>query len=385
MIVCLNIFIPLIINDCMFRKRRKEENFKLKKPISKRLKGEMIAVRKLKPARGLDLTTTEIPKIGPNDVLVKVRACSLCGTDVHIYNWDAPWDTRVKPPRTLGHEVCGDIVKIGKNVTSFSVGDYISAESHIYCGKCHLCRIGKQNICQNTKLLGVDVNGAFAEYVSLPECILWKNPKDMPPEIATLQESLGNSVYTVYSGEIVGKNIAIFGPGPTGLFATGLCRVAGATKIMIVGGSKIHLDIAKKMGADVIINRHEEDVIKRILEETDGIGSDVLLEMSGSPVAINQGLKSLRPGGRVTLLGLPKKEVKLDWSKDVVLKEARINGIWGRKLFDTWIIMSRLLASGRLDITPIITHKLRLEEYEKAIELAASGKAGKVVMFPPEE
>jgi threonine 3-dehydrogenase len=342
----------------------------------------MMAVRKMKPAPGLEMTEAEIPKIGPNDVLIKVKACSLCGTDVHIYKWDAPWNTRVKPPRTLGHEVCGDIVEIGKNVTSFAVGDYISAESHIADGKCFQCRIGNQHICLNMKLLGVDVDGAFAEYVSLPEANLWKNPKNMPPEVATLQESLGNSVYTVYSGDIVGKTVTVFGLGPTGQFAIGLCRVAGATKIIAIGGTKLHLDVAKKMGADVLINRHEEDVIKRIMEETEGIGADVFLEMSGSPEAVNQGLKSLRRGGRVTLLGLPPEEVKLNWSSDVVLKEAHINGIWGRKMFDTWIITSRLLGSGRLDITPIITHKLKLKDYDKAIELAASRQAGKVVMFP---
>lgn len=257
----------------------------------------MKAVRKLKPSPGLDLTKIDIPNIGPNDVLVKVKACSLCGTDIHIYNWDHPWDERIKPPRTLGHEVCGDIVEVGEDVSSFSVGDYVSAESHIYCGKCFQCRIGNRNICVNMKLLGVDVDGGFAEYVSLPESILWKNPKDMPPEFATLQESLGNSVYTVFSGEVTGKNVAIFGVGPTGQFAIALCRVAGAAKVMVVGGTKFHLDLAEKMGADVLINRHEEDVVKRILEETDGIGSDVFLEMSGSPIAINQGLKSLRPEG----------------------------------------------------------------------------------------
>ena len=204
----------------------------------------------------------------------------------------------------------------------------------------------------------------------------------MPPEIATLQESLGNSVYTVYSGEIVGKNVVIFGPGPTGLFATGLCRVAGAAKIMIVGGSRIHLDIAKKMGADVIINRHEDDVIKRILEETDGLGSDVLLEMSGSPVAIEQGFKSLRSGGNVVALGLPSGQVNLDWSNDIVLKLANIQGISGREMFSTWHTMSRILSSGKLDISPIITHKFKLEEIDKAMEAAKSREAGKIILYP---
>jgi threonine 3-dehydrogenase len=344
--------------------------------------GKMIAVRKMRPGQGLDFTTTEIPKIGSMDVLVKVKACSMCGTDVHIYNWDAPWNTRVKPPRTLGHELCGEIVEVGKDVTSLQVGDYVSAESHIFDQTCTQCKIGNSHICQNMKLLGVDVDGGFAEYVCLPERICWKNPKNMPPEIATLQESLGNSVFTVMEGDVAGKTVSIFGLGPTGQFAISVAKVMGASKIMAIGGTEFHLNLAKRMGADVIINRHSEDVVKRILEETNDLGADVFLEMSGSPIAIDQGLKSLRSEGTVVLLGLPPTDVTLNWSKDVVLKCAHIRGIWGRRIFQTWYVMSGLLHSGKLDITPIITHKFKLEEIDKAIEVMKSGQSGKVVLYP---
>jgi threonine 3-dehydrogenase len=344
---------------------------------------KMSAVRKMKPAPGLELTEAEIPKIGDNEVLVKVRACSFCGTDIHIYNWDPPWsEGRMKTPRTIGHEIAGNIIEVGKNITNFNAGDFISCESHIWCGECDQCREGNAHICRKLSFIGVDIDGGMADYVAVPKQILWKNPKNMPVELAVLQESLGNSVYTVFEGEIVGKTVAIFGHGPTGLFSVGLAKIGGATNIIVVGGNETRLGIAKKMGADVLINRKEKDPIKEIMEITNGEGVDVSLEMAGYESSINHSLKVLRPGGRISFLGLPTKPVTIDWSKDVVLRDAKVQGIYGRKLFDTWRITSRLLHSGRLDITPIITHKFKLSEFEKAMEVAKSGSAGKVIMFP---
>jgi len=342
----------------------------------------MIAVRKLKPAPGMELTTSEIPKIGKKDVLIKVKACSICGSDVHIYNWEPPLSERIKPPRTIGHELAGDVVEIGKDVNSVELGDYVSAESHIACEKCPQCRNGKMHICDNMRILGVDVDGGFAEYVSIPEKNAWKNPEDMPPEIATILEPMGNSVYTVESGDVAGKIVTVFGCGPTGLFAIGLARVAKAKKIIAVDCKGIRLDIAKKMGADLVLNKDEVDVVKEIMDATNGLGADVFLEMSGSPMAIEQGFKTLRAGGRVVALGLPSQSIKLDWSKDIVQKLVSIQGIFGREMFDTWHSMSRILASGKLDVTPIITHKFKLKEFNKAIEIAKSGNAGKIVLLP---
>jgi threonine 3-dehydrogenase len=343
---------------------------------------EMIAVRKMKAAPGLDVTTAKIPKIDKKDVLVKVRACSICGSDVHIYNWEPPLSERVKPPRTLGHEVTGEIVEVGKDVKNVQIGDYVSLESHIACGNCHQCNNGKPHICETMKILGIDIDGGYAEYVSIPAVNAWKISKDMPPEIATVLEPMGNSVYTVVSGDVKGKVVTIFGCGPTGLFAVGLSKALGAKKIIAIDRKKFRLNLAKKMGADLVINGDEENAIKEILDATDGLGADVFLEMSGSIIAIEQGFKSLKAGGRVVALGLPSEPVKLDWSKDIVQKLVSIQGIFGREMFKTWHEMSHILASGKLDISPIITHKFKLKDFDKAIQIAKSGDAGKVVLFP---
>lgn len=343
----------------------------------------MKAVRKIKEGPGLDLVEVPVPVPGAHEVLVRVQACSMCGTDVHIYNWEHPWsEGRIVPPRTIGHEVCGEVVKVGSEVTLVVEGDLVSAESHIFDGKCAQCRMGNMHICQNLKFFGVDVDGFFAEYAVIPETNVWKNPYDMPFEIATLQESIGNSVYTVFSSDVTAKTVAVFGCGPTGLFAIGLLRAAGATRIIAVAGSKLHLELAGKMGADIIINRHESDPVKEIKSLTDGQGVDLILEMSGSGTALNQGLKVLRPTGRACLLGLPTKDVCLDLSSDLIMKDVTLRGIYGRKIWDTWLTTSRLIKTGKFDPSPVITHRISLEDFEQGFEAMKTGKAGKVVMFP---
>jgi len=343
----------------------------------------MKAVRKIKEGPGLELVDIPVPEPGDHEVLVKVKACSMCGTDVHIYNWEHPWsEGRITPPKTIGHEICGEVIGIGKDVTLVREGDVVSAESHIFDGKCMQCRRGNMHICENLKFFGVDVDGFFAEYAVIPETNVWKNPPDMPVEIATLQESIGNSVYTVFSNDVAAKTVAVFGGGPTALFAIGLLKVAGATCIISVAGSNQHLDIAKKMGADVVINRHEKDPVHEIISLTGGQGADVFLEMSGSGNAINQGFKALRPTGRASILGLPTKDVSIDISKDFVMKDITVRGVYGRKIWDTWITTSRLLSTGKFNPTPVITHRIRLDEFEQGFDAMKSGKAGKVVMFP---
>ncbi|MCX9014570.1 MAG: L-threonine 3-dehydrogenase [Candidatus Methanoperedens sp.] len=343
----------------------------------------MKAVRKMKEGVGLELVNIPIPEPAKHEVLVKVKACSMCGTDVHIYNWEHPWSGgRIIPPRTIGHEVCGIVEKTGSEVTLVKEGDLVSAESHIFDGNCTMCRSGNMHICENLKFFGVDVDGFFAEYAIIPEVNVWKNPPDMPYEIATLQESIGNSVYTVFSQDVTAKTVAVFGAGPTGLFATGLLKAAGAAKIIVVAGSTLHLDIARKMGADIVINRHESDTVSEIMEVTGGQGVDVFLEMSGSGAALNQGLKTLRPTGRASVLGLPTKEVCIDMSKDFVMKDITVRGIYGRKIWDTWVTTSKLLSSGRFDPSPVITHRIKLDDFETGFELMKKGEAGKVVMFP---
>ncbi len=343
----------------------------------------MIAVRKMKSAPGLEMRETPVPKPAEGELLIKVNACSMCGTDIHIYNWDPPWSTgRFVPPKTLGHEVCGTVIEKGKKAKNIEIGDLVSAESHIYCGRCAQCKAGNGHICENLKFFSIDTDGFFADYAILPVQNAWKNPKNMKPEIATLQESMGNSVYTVTAQNVKDKDVVVFGCGPTGLFSIGIAKALGAKNILAVAGTELHLKIAKKMGANRLIDRHNENPIKAIMDETNGKGSDVCLEMSGSPEALNQALAVVKPTGNVTVLGLPTKEVTIDVAKNIVLKDLTFRGIYGRKIWDTWKITSNLLKSGKVDITPVITHRLKLRDFEKGIEAMKAGNSGKVVMTP---
>ncbi|MFH1786815.1 MAG: L-threonine 3-dehydrogenase [archaeon] len=342
---------------------------------------EMQAVMKLKAEKGMTLTTTKEPAVKPDYLKVKVRATAICGTDKHIFDWHAPWDTRIKPPKIIGHELCGEVVEIGGHVSGFEVGDMISAETHVADWTCPQCLRGNAHICQNMKLFGVDIDGVFADYAVVPARNAWKNDPSIPFEMQAVQEPLGNSVYTTYSTNLPGKRVSIFGCGPTGLFSIALAKAAGASQVIAVAGSKTHLDLAKKMGATHIINRHEKDPATEILEIT-GEGADIMLEMSGSASALDQGLKSLRQGGEVSILGLYSKPPQIDWSKDIVLKNVTLYGINGRLMFKTWETVAWLLREKVIDISPVITHKFKLSEFDKAMEVALSGECGKVIMFP---
>ncbi len=357
-------------------------------------KPTMQAVRKLKAEPGFEFVEIPVPEPGPTDLLIKIRATSMCGTDVHIYNWEPPWSTgRFVPPKTLGHEVCGEVVEVGSSVNSlqssvsgsqfseFQIGDSVSAESHIACGACDQCQNGNGHICRNLKFFSIDTDGFWADYAILPAVSAWKNPKTMRPEIATLQESMGNSVYTVESSHVKGKIVAIFGLGPTGLFSTAIAKAMGAEKVFCIAGSQIHFRIAKQVGADRLIDRHREDPLKALMDATNGKGVDVALEMSGAETALQQALAAVKPTGQVTVLGLPTKPISIAVSKQIVLKDLTLRGIYGRKIWDTWKTTSRLLASG-LDIEPIISHRLKLSEFRTGLEAMQTGQSGKVVMTP---
>lgn len=342
----------------------------------------MRAIRKLQPGKGFELVRIDVPSPRKGELLIKVKATSLCGTDIHIYNWEPPWSTgRYTPPRTMGHEVCGEIVEKGEGVQGFEIGDSVSAESHIYDNTCFQCRLGNQHICESLKFFSIDTDGFWADYAILPVQNAWKNPPTLPAEIATLQESMGNSVYTVHESQVKGATVAIFGTGPTGLFATGIAKAMGARKVAIVYGSPVHAGIAERMGADILINRHEKDPVKELRDLTDGHGVDVALEFSGSTQALDQALDAVRPVGRVSVLGLPTKTMELDISKKIVLKDLTFRGIYGRRIWDTWKQTAALLQNG-LDISPMITHRLELEEFEQGVQAMKSGESGKVVLLP---
>jgi len=347
---------------------------------------KMKAILKAKAAPGLEMALVDIPHPGPDEVLIKVKATSICGTDVHIYKWDAWAQSRIKPPLIVGHEFCGEVVEVGENVKDIKVGDFVSAESHIPDMTCPVCRKGQPHICQNLKILGVDTNGCFAEYAVIPAVCAWKNDPDLDLAIASIQEPLGNSVHAVLIEPVTGQSVAIFGDGPTGLSAVAVAKAAGANPIFHIGMQDFCLGISRKLGADVIINITQAgvDPVEIILDATGGTGVDVVLEMAGSPLAFEQGLAVLRKGGRFTAFGIPAEPVSLDVANAIVFKGARILGINGRLMWQTWYQMSALLRSGKLDPSPIITHRIPLEDFEKGFELlmAKERKAIKVVMYP---
>lgn len=344
----------------------------------------MKAVMKVEAAPGAKVVDVDIPKIkNPDDILVKIKATSICGTDAHIYFWDEWAAGRIKPPMIFGHEFAGEVLEVGSHVKGIKVGDHVSAETHIPCNVCYQCKTGLQHICHNLKILGVDTNGCFAEYAVIPEICAWKNEKSLPWEIASIQEPFGNAMYTVDESNVSGKEICVIGDGPIAAFATGIARAFGATKIFCVGKHKVRMDILKKMGADILVNR-DDDVVKIVKDGTHGQGVDVVLEMCGAQKAIDQGLQMVKKGGVFTAFGIPTGKVSFDLAGGVVFKGSKIIGINGRKMFDTWYKVANLLGSGRIDVKPVITHKFKLTEFDKAMSVMKSDNrdADKVVLIP---
>jgi threonine 3-dehydrogenase len=324
-----------------------------------------------------------VPHVGVGDVVVRVKATSLCGTDAHIFGWDEWARSRIRPPRIIGHELCGEVVEVGPGVTTVSVGDYVAAESHFTCGRCFQCRTGQAHVCKNYRILGVDVDGCFAEYVLLPERVLWKTPPELPPELACLQEPLGNAVHAALVEDLSGHTVLITGCGPSGLFAAAVARKAGAAQIIGTDISDYRLGLAKLIGVDHTLNVRtdsEEAIASTIQDITLGEGVDTALEMSGDPSALRLGFRSLKNGGRVSLFGIPTTQIPLDMN-EIIFKGIRMYGITGRRLFDTWYRMAGMLKAG-LDIRPVITHTFPLQEYIRGFELIRSGVCGKVVLIP---
>lgn len=342
----------------------------------------MKAVIKTKPGAGAELTKVDIPKPGKNEILVKVEVTSICGSDLHIYKWNSWAAQHVHPPQIMGHELAGSVVELGDDITSVKLGDFVSAETHIPCGQCRQCQTGNKHICKHLQILGVDTNGAFAEYVVIPEVVAWKNHHSIPHEYASIQEPLGNSIDTVLSEDVSGKSVAVIGAGPTGLFSVGVTKISGATTIFVTDINEYRLNLAKKMGATQTLNPQKVDVVQEVLHATGGDGVEVVLEMSGNAEALNQGLQMLTPGGRLSILGVYNDPVTIDLNNQVIFKNIRIYGITGRKMFSTWFKAASYLRSKTLDLSPVITHKFKLEEFEKGFELMKSGNCGKILLYP---
>ncbi len=329
-----------------------------------------------------ELCEVPIPQIRATDILIRTRATSICGTDVHIYNWN-PWAAnRIKPPVIIGHEFCGDVVEIGSQVNDVQVGDFISAESHIVDHTCDLCRTGMAHICRNTQIIGVDRDGSFAEFVAIPAANAWQNPPNMPPEIAALEENFGNAVHTALETPVVARKILVTGCGPVGVMTIAVVKAAGARSIYASDISDYRLELARKMGADLTLNPKQSNLVETVLEATNGEGVDVLLEMSGAQSAIRDGLQLLKAGGHAVLLGLPPKPFELDLGNLVIMKGITVHGIAGRKLWETWYEIRGLLRSGAVNLEPVITHRFRLYDFEQAFQTMMSGESGKVVLFP---
>src|SRR5947209_2176664 len=344
----------------------------------------MRAVRKLEPRPGLRIDEVPIPRPGDDEVLVRVEAASVCGTDLHIHHWDEWSQQRILPPLTLGHEFAGTVVEVGKNVRHVQEGEYVSAESHVTCGMCFHCRTGQAHMCENTRILGVDRDGAFAEFVSVPESVIWKNDREkLPPEIATLQEPFGNAVFATSSQDLAGRSIAVLGCGPIGLFTIGIARASGAAAVFAADRTAFRLDLARRMGATAVVDVGAvEDAAAWFREQNEGYGLDIVFEMSGSPRAITDAFKLVRNGGRVVLFGIPARPVEIDVAEALIFKNLNVLALNGRRIFETWYKTRWMLESGVVDLRPLITHRYGLENFDVALRQLQAGEACKIVLFP---
>jgi threonine 3-dehydrogenase len=347
----------------------------------------MRALRKVRPEPGAELVEIPVPTPGAGDVLIRVEAASICGTDLHIYRWDSWAAHRIQSfPLTFGHEVAGTVVAVGPEVHHLKPGRFVSAEGHVFCGFCPPCRSGRAHICENLRILGVDFDGGFAEYVVLPERNAWEVDPRIPAEVASIHDPFGNAVHTIFIdgtvGDVVTGVVVVLGCGPIGLFALGIARAVGARLVIGVEPNDYRQDLAKRMGADLVVDPTQEDPVRAVLQATDGHGAEVVLEMSGVPQVIDQGTRMLARGGRMSLLGLPTEPVALDLTDQVIFKEARLLGVTGRELFRTWQQTTTLLGTGMVDVTPVITHRFPLERFEEAFDVMASGRSGKVILSP---
>jgi threonine 3-dehydrogenase len=340
----------------------------------------MRALSKLRPGPGFTMHSVPVPTFGPTDVLIRVEKAGVCGTDHHIYSWD-PWaQARVHPPLVIGHEFMGVVEAIGSAVHAVQPGDRVSAEGHIADLTCVLCRTGQAHICENVKIIGVDCDGAFAEFIAMPEYNVWKLDPAIPDEFAAVFDPLGNAVHTVMAAGVSTKSVVITGVGSIGLMAIPVARAAGAASVYAIDMNPAKLQLARRLGADETFDARAPGLIDEIKRLTGGDGVEVLLEMSGSGSAIDLGLQMVRNGGTAALLGIPGDNVNLNLAERIIFKGLTVLGINGRTMFETWYQTQALVKSGRIDLRPIITHVLPFSDFDRAFELMRSGEAAKIVL-----
>jgi threonine 3-dehydrogenase len=332
---------------------------------------------------GMEVRDVPVPSVGASDVLIKVLNAGVCGTDLHIWEWDAWAAGRLKPPLTIGHEFSGRIEKLGEDAAAeglLKVGDLVTAEGHIICGHCLPCRTGNGHLCVRTKIIGVDRDGAFADYISMPVSNVMLLD-GISPEIGAIMDPVGNAVHTVLEGgDVPGSTVFVLGCGPIGCFAVGVARAAGAALVVATDFNPRRLELARAMGAHETLNPGKDDVVARIKELTRGLGVDLVCEMSGHPAGHAQAFAAARPGGRVNMLGTPSRTTEVDFARDVIFKGLTLYGVTGRKMYSTWNAMARFIKSGEFDPSPVVTHRFPLEGIAEAVEVIKDGQAGKVIL-----
>lgn len=342
----------------------------------------MKALVKAKPEEGIWLADVKKPEIGPNDVLVKVKKSAICGTDIHIYNWDAWAQKTIPVPMAVGHEFMGEIVEIGSEVhpehSKFRIGDRVSVEGHVTCGYCRNCRAGQRHLCRNTVGIGVNRPGAFAEYVSVPAFNIYRLPEDVSDELAAIFDPFGNAVHTALAFDLVGEDVLIAGAGPIGIMAAAVARFVGARNVVVTDVNPYRLDLARKMGATRAVDVSKENLRDVMAELKMTEGFDVGLEMSGVPAAFASMLDTMNHGGKIAMLGIMPNGAGIDWDK-VIFKGLEIKGIYGRRMFETWYKMGALLQAG-LNLAPIITHRYPAADFQKGFDVMRSGQSGKVIL-----
>ncbi|GFD69000.1 L-threonine 3-dehydrogenase [Alteromonas sp. KUL106] len=338
----------------------------------------MKSLVKAKAEKGIWLQDTPKPEVGHNDLLIKIRKTAICGTDMHIYNWDEWSQNTIPVPMVVGHEYVGEVVGMGQEVKGFKVGDRVSGEGHITCGHCRNCRAGRVHLCRNTEGVGVNRPGAFAEYLVIPAFNAFKIPDNISDDLASIFDPFGNAVHTALSFDLVGEDVLITGAGPIGIMAAAVAKHVGARHVVVTDINPYRLELAKKMGATRAVDVSKED-LKDVMKElgmTEGF--DVGLEMSGVPVAFRDMLNKMNHGGKIAMLGIPPQDVAIDWNQ-VIFKGLVIKGIYGREMFETWYKMASLLQSG-LDLSPIITHTFSVDDFQKGFDTMGSGQSGKVIL-----
>jgi len=339
----------------------------------------MKALVKEKPVRGATYTERPMPEIGDDDLLVKVHAAAICGTDIHIYQLNEYASSRIKLPLLFGHEFSAEVVKAGKNVANFKKGDRVAGETHVPCGHCFQCTTGLQHICKDMKIVGVHMDGAFAEYAVLPAVCAWKLDPAISYEIGATMEPFGIGVHAMSKTKPAGKKVIVFGCGPIGIYAQMVAKFSGAEYVIGVDISKERLDLAKKMGTDFVLNAKTVNVVDEVNKITKGLGTDIVVELTGNKAVVNEGTKTLRRGGDVVLVGLYAGSVEWDLVNQVIYKEANVYGVTGRIMWDSWWTAQSILLSGKVDTSPVITHYFDLKDFDQALQLAESGSTGQIV------